>query len=97
MRNNIGRVETLVKYVLAPPVGIEPTLYSRLPVNSRAHYHSATAEHSLVEHSGIEPDDGNLARIARYPIDVPHEDLVDLEGFEPPTRCLQNSRSPTEL
>ena len=29
----------------------------------------------LVEHSGIEPDDGNLARIARYPIDVPHEEF----------------------
>lgn len=23
--------------------------------------------------------------------------LVDLEGFEPPTRCLQSSRSPPEL
>ena len=26
---------------------------------------------TLVEHLGIEPNDGNLARIARYPIDVP--------------------------
>lgn len=49
---------------------IRTNALSRLPINSRAHYHSATAE-KLVEHSGIEPDDGNLARIARYPIDVP--------------------------
>lgn len=58
----------------------------------------------LVEHSGIEPDDGNLARIARYPIDVPRGNFCGLtclpvvdwwtNGNRTPTSCVQNRCAP---